>query len=87
MINHQLFVNLLPNIWENLVGLKSDWVFVAPGDIGGTLLVDMRPYGCFIFLIAQSKRFCIFHDILCVLTERLLKWIPLISSTIHIYMI
>ena len=49
MINHQLFVNLLPNIWENLVGLKTDWVFVAAKDIRGTLLVDMRPHGCFIF--------------------------------------
>ena len=55
MINYQLFVNLLLNIWENLVGLKSDWVFVAPKDIGGTLLVDMRPYGCFILLVAAWK--------------------------------
>ena len=43
--NRQSF---LPNIWLKLVGHISDWVFVAPRDIGSALLVDMQPYGCFI---------------------------------------
>ena len=46
--NRQSF---LPNIWLKLVGHISDWVFVAPIDIGSTLLVDMQPYGCFIFIL------------------------------------
>ena len=45
--NRQSF---LPNIWLKLVGHISDWVFVAPIDIGSALLVDMQPYGCFIDL-------------------------------------
>ena len=32
-----------------LVGHISDRVFVVPVDIGGTLLVDIQPYGCFVF--------------------------------------
>ena len=43
----------LPNIWEKLVGHISDRVFVAPKDIGGTLLVDMQPYGCFILILSR----------------------------------
>ena len=43
--NRQSF---LPNIWLKLVGHISDWVFVAPIDIGSALLVDMQPYGYFI---------------------------------------
>ena len=36
------------------MGHISDRVFVAPKDIGGILLVDMRPYGCFIFFSASA---------------------------------
>ena len=43
-----IIYHFLPHIWVKLVGHTSDRVFVAPTDIGGTLLVDMRPYGCFI---------------------------------------
>ena len=35
-----------------MVGHIRDRVFVAPVDIGDTLLVDAQPYGCFILDIA-----------------------------------
>ena len=46
----QIRQSFSPNIWLKLVGHISDWIFVAPIDIGSALLVDMQPYGCFIVL-------------------------------------
>ena len=40
-------------IWVELVGHIRGRVSVAPADTGGTLSVDTRPYGCFIFFLAD----------------------------------
>ena len=52
------------------MGHISDRVYVAPKDIGGTLLVDMWPYGCFIYQLARVpvvsvRYFCLIKDVLC----------------------
>ena len=43
-----IIYNFLPDIWVKLVGHISDRVLVAPMDMGGILLANMRPYGYFI---------------------------------------
>ena len=79
IINHPIIYKFLPNIWVKLVGHISNRVLLVPVDIRGTLLVDTRPYGCFIISVVHENSLAIVN--LCNKSFEQSKKIPVKKVT------